>query len=63
MVHCPETLLVIPDLEYAVARVMPLAAIGARDEAADVHAFVIEIVGDSESRTATARDEKEAVTS
>ena len=63
MVHCPETLLVIPDLERAIARVVALAAIGAGDEAADVHAFVVEIVRDGESRTATARDEKESIAS
>jgi hypothetical protein len=44
----------ISDVKDAVARVVALAAIGAGDEAADVHALVVEVLADRESGAATA---------
>ena len=61
IIHGPESLFVISDVQHAIPRIMALAAIRAGDEAADVHALVIEVFPDSEGRATTARDQEKAI--
>ena len=48
----------IAEAEQAVSGVVALAAVGAGDEAAKVHAFAIKVFGNCETCATTARDEE-----
>ena len=46
--------------QEAIARVVALAAVGAGNEAAQVHASAIKVLGDGKGCATTARDEEHA---
>ena len=55
--------LLVVEREQTIARVVTLAAVGARNEAADVHSSAVVIFGDGKDQAATAGDEGHAVQS
>ena len=59
-VHFPEMFRLISETQEPVARIMPLAAIGAGNEAADVHALAIKVFRNSKARATTTWDEEHA---
>ena len=58
--HLPESFLLIVKCQQAIARVVPLAALRARIETADVHSLSVVVLGNGKAGTATAGDQEHA---
>jgi hypothetical protein len=60
IINGPKALLMITEVKQAIARIVPLAALGAGNEAAQVHSLAIIVLGNSEAQAATAGDQEHA---
>jgi len=58
----PEAFVLVVEGQQAIARIVTLAAVGAGNEAADVHSAAVVIFGNGKTGAATARDEEHAET-
>src|ERR1019366_6864 len=56
----PKAFILVVESQEPIARVVTLAAVGAGNEAAEVHSTAVVILGNGKAGAATARDEEHA---
>jgi hypothetical protein len=60
IINGPKAFLMITEAKQAIARIVPLAALGTGNEAAQVHSLTIIVLGNSEAQAATTGDQEHA---